>query len=251
MHAPPTIIFDLDDTLIRTSATFDAARESFAALMAHRGFSPDEALATLTDLDLRRVETEGFGRSRFPLSLRDTYIRLCQEKSMPVDPGTTREVERIGADVFNTPPEPFEDTHDVLRLLRGEGCPLFLLTKGDPDVQQFRIEGASLRGYFDAIHIFPRKNLPELRAVLTEHDLSHENTWVVGDGVRSDINPALEEGLLAILVGDKRWQYEDVPPISNQFYRVANVGRVPDYVLANGNRPPLPGESSGGAALRA
>jgi putative hydrolase of the HAD superfamily len=243
MDAPPRIVFDMDDTLIRTSATFDAARDRFATLMAARGFPREEALAVLTDLDLRRVEAQGFGRTRFPLSLRDTYVELCARKNLPVDDAIVREVQQIGADVFNTPPEAFEDTHDVLRRLRGEGCHLYLLTKGDQDVQQFRIEGASLRGYFDAIHIFPTKGLPELRAVLAEHDLPHDDTWVVGDGIRSDINPALEEGLLAILVGEKRWAYEDVPPISNKFYRVPGIRYVPDYVLSNGNRPPLPGES--------
>ncbi len=245
MPQHPAVVFDLDDTLIRTSATFDAAKARFAGLMERQGFAPDEALGLLLDIDLRRVEAEGFGRSRFPVSMRETYLRLCSRQSVAPRPEIARAAESTGEEVYDTAPVPFDGTHDVLRQLRGEGCRLYLLTKGDPDVQQFRIESASLRGYFDAVHIHPRKSLAELRAVLAEHKLGRGDTWVVGDGIRSDINPAIEEGLLPILVGEKRWQYEDVPPVSERFYRVPGIAGVPAYVLSNGNRPPLPGERTG------
>ncbi len=227
----PHIVFDLDDTLIQTSVTFNRARDQFGALMAARGIAAAEAIETLLELDLARIEAEGFGRGRFPVSLRDAYLALCARHDLVARAEDERAAENFGHTVFTTPPEVFPSTHEVLRHLRGEGCRLFLLTKGDFEVQQFRIDGASLRGYFDAIHVFPRKDLAELQEVLHTHRLPRENTWVIGDGMRSDINPAMAEGLHAILVGDKRWIYEDVAPTHDGFHRVSHVGEVPPYVL--------------------
>lgn len=229
----PNLVFDLDDTLIQTSVTFNNARDRFGDLMAGRGVNAQEAIDTLITIDLARIEAEGFGRGRFPVSLREAYHVLCARHGLAIVREDERLAENLGHNVFDTPPEPFPQTHDVLRRLRGEGCRLFLLTKGDFEVQQFRIDGASLRGYFDNIHIFPKKDLPELREVLRANALPRENTWVIGDGMRSDINPAMEEGLHAILVGDKRWIYEDVQPTRDTFYRVQHVGEVPPYVLGS------------------
>lgn len=251
MTDSPAVVFDLDDTLIHTSATFEAAREEFGRLMAENGFSQDDSAKLLWDIDLRRVEAEGFGRSRFPLSMRDTYAALCQARGVPVDPTLARRVERIGANVYDTPPPPFDETFSVLQQLTAAGCALYLLTKGDPDVQQFRIDQNGLRPFFDGIHIYPRKGRDELRAVTERHALAPQSTWVIGDGIRSDINPAIEMGLLPILVGTNRWQYEDVPPVSPCFYHVPRLAPVPSYVLANGDRPPLPaGCPNGRAAAR-
>lgn len=238
----PSLVFDLDDTLIQTSVTFNHARDCFGMLMASRGVDGQEAIDTLIAIDLARIEVEGFGRGRFPVSLREAYHVLCARFGLSADREDARIAESFGHTVFTTPPAAFPATHDVLRQLRGEGCRLFLLTKGDYEVQQFRIDGASLRGYFDAIHIFPKKDLAELQEVLRANSLPRDNTWVIGDGMRSDINPAMEEGLRAILVGDERWIYEDVAPTRDTFYRVSHVGEVPRYVLADGTRSPMPWE---------
>jgi putative hydrolase of the HAD superfamily len=39
-----TIIFDLDDTLIKTSKLYNQAREEFSLLMENSGFKKEEAL---------------------------------------------------------------------------------------------------------------------------------------------------------------------------------------------------------------
>ncbi len=240
MSFAPKIVFDLDDTLIRTSVTFEAARDTFASLMQREGFDPENAVALLWEIDLRRVETEGFGRTRFPVSMVETYARLCARAKREPQQDVAAAVRAVGDNVYSTPPAPFEYTHETLRALQAAGCTMYLLTKGDAEVQQFRIDSNDLRTYFDAVHIVPRKGRDELRQVVAAHSLEPATTWVVGDGIRSDINPAIEDGMLPILVGEKRWQYEDVPPVSERYYRVTHVGFVPDYVLANGNRPPLP-----------
>ncbi len=239
----PHIVFDLDDTLIQTSVTFDNARDEFGALMASRGVDAREAIDTLISIDLARIEAEGFGRGRFPVSLREAYHVLCARHGLSIVHADERAAENLGHRVFDTPPEPFPATHEVLRRLRREGCRLYLLTKGDFEVQQFRIDGASLRGYFDGIHIFPRKHREELQEVLRANDLPRAHTWVIGDGMRSDINPAMEEGLHAILVGEKRWIYEDVEPTGDGFVRVRHVGEVPPYVL-NGHGGTPHGDAS-------
>jgi hypothetical protein len=60
---------------------------------------------------------------------------------------------------------------------------------------------------------------------------------MVGNSIRSDINPALETGAHAILVEvENPWVYDVVEPIGNGFQRVPTFATAVDLLLqlANG-----------------
>jgi len=46
----------------------------------------------------------------------------------------------------------------------------------------------------------PEKDAGVIRGLVTEYNLRPEQTWMVGNSPRSDINPALEAGIGAIYV---------------------------------------------------
>ncbi|MCG2820976.1 MAG: hypothetical protein L6371_03715, partial [Candidatus Atribacteria bacterium] len=55
-----TIIFDLDDTLIKTSKLYNKAREEFSLLMENSGFKKEETLAKLDEIDIKNIHQHGF-----------------------------------------------------------------------------------------------------------------------------------------------------------------------------------------------
>lgn len=77
---------------------------------------------------------------------------------------------------------------------------LFLLTKGEHTEQTGKIEASGLEEFFADIAIVPEKEPSVYRDFLAHRALPAETTWMIGNSPRSDICPALEAGLGAVLV---------------------------------------------------
>ena len=95
-----------------------------------------------------------------------------------------------------------------------------LCTRGDPDLQGRRLDHSGLRHHFDGVYFMERKNPATFRAVLIEQGFETSTTFIVGDGVRSDINPALELGAHAVLVRGQNWEHERIDPLHADFAAV-------------------------------
>ncbi len=63
-----------------------------------------------------------------------------------------------------------------------------------------RRKGGSLGIYFVDTIIVEEKNVDTYNRLVTELDLDLENTWMIGNSPRSDINPALKVGLNAVYI---------------------------------------------------
>ena len=69
------------------------------------------------------------------------------------------------------------------------------------------------------------KNVDGYRNLLAENACSPETTWMIGNSPKSDINPALEAGLGAVLVPHQcTWQleYEALPERARRLHIVRN-----------------------------
>jgi hypothetical protein len=59
---------------------------------------------------------------------------------------------------------------------------------------------------------------------------------MIGNSLRSDINPALIAGARAILVEPyEMWHYDNVPPVSQDFLRFPTFPDAVAHLLANGS----------------
>src|SRR5690606_24015508 len=109
-----------------------------------------------------------------------------------------------------------------IRLARS--VPTVLYTQsGDPEYQRSCVQGA---GVFDVlgqerVHVCAHKTADAFREVLARLGIVEPGAaWMIGNSVRSDINPALEVGANAILVETENpWVYDVVEPIHNGFPR--------------------------------
>ena len=225
----PTIIFDLDDTLIRTNKIYQNARSQFTKIMTELGFPAQESLEKLDEIDIEHVNQQGFARERYPLSLTKTYHFYCQNHGKKVDKKIENEVAQIGWRVFEQKPEPVEGVNMVLGTLK-ERYTLILATLGDQKTQQYKIKHSGLKHYFKAIHILSYKSPEEYQEVLEEHNLEKEKTWLVGNSIRSDLNPGLQLGLNCILIPAVTWKFEEEKPISDHYIQVDTLVEVLHYL---------------------
>jgi putative hydrolase of the HAD superfamily len=224
-----TIIFDLDDTLIKTSKLYNRARDEFSSLMQELGFNSEESLAKLDEVDISYIKEHGFVKERYPLSLGKTYEYFCKINGEKINPVLKKKIEDIGWQVFRQVPELIEDVYFVLDTLSKKYF-LILATLGDPQVQDKKLQLTGLKKYFSAVYVLRYKNVEEYQNILTEHKLNKKDTWIVGNSVRSDLNPGLKLGINCILIPYLSWKFEEEEPLSENYLQLDSLEELLDYL---------------------
>lgn len=207
------VIFDFDDTLVATNHLFDQARlELFAALRQlgceQEGQWPD----FLAQADEANVAEQGFlSKDCFPRAIGQTYRHFAAASGLPVRDSLAEELEQIGWRVYAATPALIEGAEEVLQALR-ERARLFLLTQGDAQIQLNRIQASGLLPYFRQCYVVQTKDQAAYERLIATEDIDRRRSWMVGNSLRSDINPALAAGLRAAHFTRPAWSYEDVEP---------------------------------------
>ena len=223
------IIFDGDDTLWQNQIFYEQAKEQFYKLMENQGFDRKAVTSKLSEIDVSNVQRFGFSRRRFPESLKETYEYFCRNQGRPVDPAILKQVYRIGNSVFHRKPVLMDGAQQVLEQLSKE-YRLYLYTSGDPYIQRRKLKYLKLAKYFEAIYIRERKNEAELQDILHEQNLDPKKTWMIGNSLRSDINPALKLGLKCIWVRSSCWEYDTELPITSDILQVNSLQELPKII---------------------
>ncbi len=204
-----TIVCDLDDTIIATNALYRDALDGAAKLLSEIGVADhDTALTRIGEVDLRNAST-GFHRSRFPSSMVEAYKELAAAKEYRTFPGIEQQLYAIGDAVFTQKPVVHPDAIAALSHMH-KHYKTILITKGDLAVQWHRIEEAGIGEYFDMIHVVPDKTVPTYSKLLALEGVDPSTAWMIGDSIKSDINPMLTLGAQAVCVRyhDDIWAFE-------------------------------------------
>jgi len=224
-----TIIFDLDDTLIKTSKLYNHARDEFSSLMQELGFNSEESLIKLDEVDINYIKEYGFVKERYPLSLGKTYEYFSQKNGKEINPELKKKIEEIGWQVFRQIPELVDGVYQVLETLSKKYF-LILATLGDPQVQEEKVRVSGLKKYFSEVYVLKHKNVEEYQNILTEHNLNKKDTWIIGNSVRSDLNPGLKLGINCILIPYLSWKFEEEEPLSENYLQLDSLEEVLNYL---------------------
>ena len=195
----PTLIVDADDTLWENNIYYEQCIAAFVELMVAQGFGQEETERTVDTVERERIPQVGYAPEEFARSLVVTYQRLCESHDRPIEDEVSDAVWEIGRAVIEYPIVLLDGVAETLARLSGH-CHLLLLTKGDREAQESKLARSGLGHLFDGVHIVPEKDAEVIRGLLARYGLRPEQTWMVGNSPRSDINPALEAGIGAIYV---------------------------------------------------
>jgi putative hydrolase of the HAD superfamily len=80
---------------------------------------------------------------------------------------------------------------------------LILMTKGDEAEQADKLARSGLAAHFSAVEIVAEKDPRTYRKVIARHELTPHSSWMIGNSIKSDINPALAAGLHAVFLFHK------------------------------------------------
>ena len=227
------IIWDFDDTLVETTVFFETAREKFARYMVSLGFPLDGVLETLNLKDIENVRNcGGFMKDCFPSAMAQTYHHFCKEAGSEPDQAVHRIVEDMGWWVFKQKPRPVPGAGEVLEELAAGGWRLFMATKGDPSVQWARIEESGLKSYFEEVYVLRDKTRREFEMIARRQDIEPRCSWVVGNSIKSDINPGMRAGFNCIYIPNQfTWQFEMEDPLGD-FVTLDSLHMVPGHLIS-------------------
>jgi len=191
-----TLLIDADDTLWENNVHFERATEGFLDLVEERGGSREAAGALLPRVEHRNIPLHGYGSRGFTLSLMET---LEEVTGTPTSSEDRERILALGDGVRRMPIQYLPGVVETLAILK-EHHRLILFTKGDHQEQRDKVERSGAMLYFHHVEITGEKAPADYRRLLEGYRLDREESWMVGNSPRSDINPALEVGLGAVYI---------------------------------------------------
>lgn len=202
------LIWDLDDTLITTYPEFKKSNTLCAEIISRELFGDvlqvNDILNRQALIDISLIEKYGFLPPRYEQSWLTTSAEYFKEHGMMSNPSLQQEIKEVVQDIYIRKYENVPGSVEVIQQLKNEGYSMAILTAGDEAVQKRRIEQSGVAEFMDETYVYPYKTPSTLRAVMDRH--GHNEYAMIGNSLKSDIYPALENEIMGIHVVRDTWQ---------------------------------------------
>ena len=210
------LLIDADDTLWENSVYFEEAIAEFTDFLAHTALTPREVRQVLDEIELSNIANQGYGSRSFARNLRRCFEHLVERHYCDED---LDRVTAMGEAILHRPIEVIEGVVETLCYLSNRHH-LTLFTKGHSEEQLLKFNRSALGDHFHGVKVVREKHAGAYREIVEAEAMDPSRTWMIGNSPKSDIHPALEAGLGAVLVPHERtWSLEltDVPAVSERF----------------------------------
>ena len=141
-----------------------------------------------------------YNKERVPNAFKRAYFEICNDEKYGCVPSENEanEAYEIGKVFHDVKKDLVEGAEEVLGFLKEKQCKRSIFTCGDTWLQQKKIEVNGLDRYFDKSRqiIVPLKHNGEIKSYLKGCDPNQ--TFMVGNSIKSDIAPAIGSGIRAI-----------------------------------------------------
>jgi putative hydrolase of the HAD superfamily len=210
------LLIDADDTLWENNIYFERAFDDFCDFLDHSHLTPAQIRDVLNEIELVNAKIHGYGSMNFGRNLQQAYQHLAQREIANDD---LEHVFSLAERILEQPIELIAGVEDTLAYL-SERHQLVLFTKGHPEEQRMKVDRSGLGGYFQHTAIVKEKDREAYGQIVADRSFEKPATWMIGNSPKSDINPALEAGLNAVLV-----PHEHTWVLERQDLRVPEAGQ--------------------------
>jgi len=167
MQKIKNLIFDADDTLWENNRFFVETTDSFFQLCAKSGYEYDKVKKAFNEFELKIVKEKGYGSDNFIYILEYLFSSFNNRKTL--DQKKFDDIlEKFKSHTIHKPPV-FPDVSDILDLLN-QDYDLYVLTKGNIEEQQNKINRSGLKQYFNKEFVLPEKNDATYISILEEYN---------------------------------------------------------------------------------
>jgi putative hydrolase of the HAD superfamily len=218
------IIFDADDTLWENNIYYVNATADFVQLACSIGYCADEVQSNFNELEIKVVKERGYGSKNFVYILEQLYeiFGSYDGKSIPKE----KFIQIINKFTKHPVSKPalFPGVIETLERLKSN-YQIFVLTKGEYLEQETKIVNSGISEIVDDYFIPNEKNDSIYKNLLNEKGWNPEETCMVGNSPKSDINPALRNGMYAVYIPySETWKldFEPIETCGERFYEINN-----------------------------
>ncbi len=183
------VAFDADDTLWHNERFFKLTQARFAELLGDHA-DPDHLDQRLLEAERRNIGRYGFGIKGFTLSMIETAVEVSDGR---VGAEAVQQIIDWGKDMMAHPVELLAGVAETIEELR-RSHRLVLITKGDLFHQETKIAESGLAPHFEAIEILSEKSPEQYRKVLGRAGIDPSGFAMVGNSLRSDVQPVIDIG---------------------------------------------------------
>lgn len=183
--------FDGDDTLWRSEDYYRQANDEFTAIVGRYvdlgdSHVNDSMLAT----ERRNLKLFGYGAKGMTLSMVETAIAITDGR---ISVAEIHQLVEIGKRVLQHPVELLPGIRQAIEEV-ARHHDVVLITKGDLFHQEKKVAQSGLADLFRRIEIVSEKDAETYLRVLSEFDLQPEQFAMVGNSLRSDVEPVVRLG---------------------------------------------------------
>jgi FMN phosphatase YigB (HAD superfamily) len=243
----PWLLIDYDDTLggvlidgkvESNHAAYHNAIEDYKNTMATWGFDPEKSEVVRDRIDRELLEAHGFAdKHRFAEAMWLAFMEMRQDTGRVVRGSELQIIKRIGLSVFEYRYMPLPGALDTLQKLQ-KSYRIAVVTKGNYTEQNIKVKESGVYYFVDDVFVMDYKNLDEWKYLFKHLHINGpilEDSWAIGNAIRSDINNPLKLGANAIHIkvpGD--WDFEleafETPKDLAQLYSVSNISEILHYI---------------------
>ncbi len=183
--------FDGDDTLWRSEDYYRAAESAFEDIIGqYIDLSDARSLQHLLEVERRNLQVFGYGAKGMTLSMIESAVQLTGERISARD---IHRVIEIGRATLQHPVELIEGIREAVEAISASHR-IVLITKGDLFHQESKIQRSGLADLFRRIEVVSEKDGATYARVLRELEVSAGRFVMIGNSVRSDIEPVIRLG---------------------------------------------------------
>ncbi len=224
--------FDGDDTLWHSEGYYQAVHDEFERLVGNYIDLGDARVhERLLETEKRNIRLFGYGAKGMTLSMIETAIEITGERIAAAD---LHRLLSLGKEVLAHPVELLPGIREAVEAVARD-FQIVLITKGDLFHQEAKVQRSGLAELFHRIEIVSEKDPQTYRRVLGEFDLSPGNFAMVGNSLRSDIEPVVGLGGWGVYMPyHVTWAHEqetDFDEASTRMARVAQAGEIPGALI--------------------
>ena len=220
--------FDGDDTLWHSEGYYQAVHAEFEQVLGRYVDLGDARVhERLLATEQANLHLFGYGAKGMTLSLLETAIALTEQRISAAD---LHSLLQLGKEILRHPVELLPGIREAVAEV-ARGCRLVLITKGDLFHQEQKVAASGLGDLFQRIEIVSEKDEAAYRRVLAEFSVEPSRFLMVGNSLRSDIEPVLALGGWGLHVPyHVTWAHEarhDVDPAHPRLLQVDAPTAIP------------------------
>jgi putative hydrolase of the HAD superfamily len=220
--------FDADDTLWHSEGYYQSAHAEFERILGgYIDLADARVHERLLATERRNIKLFGYGAKGMTLSMLETAIELTAERISASD---LHRLLGLGKQVLLHPVELLPGVREAVEAVAAT-YRVVLITKGDLFHQEAKIAASGLAELFTRIEIVSEKNTMAYERVLRECSVDASRFLMVGNSLRSDIEPVVRLGGWGVHVPyHVTWAHElehGLDDGGGRVIEIADAGQIP------------------------